>query len=131
MILYINTCEKEKIQLALIKKQEVFLLNKNVGNKQSENLLNLLNKFLKSKKVKLEKLQKIIVNTGPGSFTSVRIGVVLANTLSYSLKISVVGISNKKLENIKDFIDMCNLKPDQEFVKPHYYKEANITKPNQ
>ncbi len=127
MILYINTCERDKIELALISKQDVFLLNKNIGNKQSENLLELLNKFLKSKKIKLDKLGKIIVNTGPGSFTSVRIGVVLANTLSFSLKIPVVGISNRVLSTNKDFFEISNLEPESEFVKPYYYKDANIT----
>jgi tRNA threonylcarbamoyladenosine biosynthesis protein TsaB len=128
MILYIDTTTREFVKLALIKKQDVFLLDKNVGNKQSENLLDLLNKFLKSRKVKLEKLEKIIVNTGPGSFTSVRIGVVIANTLSFALKIPVIGISNKEITNKQDILELSDLKLEEEFVKPYYYKEANITK---
>lgn len=128
MILYIDTTTREFVKLALIKKQDVFLLDKNVGNKQSENLLDLLNKFLKSKKVKLEKIEKIIVNTGPGSFTSVRIGVVIANTLSFALKIPVIGISNKKITNKQDILELSDLKSEEESVKPYYYKEANITK---
>lgn len=128
MILYIDTTTREFVKLALIKKQDVFLLDKNVGNKQSENLLDLLNKFLKSRKVKLEKLEKIIVNTGPGSFTSVRIGVVIANTLSFALKIPVIGISNKEIANKQDILELSDLKLEEEFVKPYYYKEANITK---
>ncbi|HNZ86442.1 MAG TPA: tRNA (adenosine(37)-N6)-threonylcarbamoyltransferase complex dimerization subunit type 1 TsaB [bacterium] len=127
MILYIDTANREFIKLALIKKQEVFLLEKNVENKQSENLLKFLDKFLRSKKVKLQNLKRIIVNTGPGSFTSVRIGVVLANTLSFALKIPVVGTSQKEIKTKDDILKLLDLKPSREFVKPFYYKEPNIT----
>ena len=103
MILYIDTANREFIKLALIKKQEVFLLEKNVENKQSENLLKFLDKFLRSKKVKLQNLKRIIVNTGPGSFTSVRIGVVLANTLSFASKFQLLELlkRNKNKDDIK------------------------------
>ena len=105
----------------------VFLFEKNVSNKQSENTLFLLDKFLKKNRIKLAKLKKIIVNRGPGSFTSVRIGVVLANTLSNSLKIPVIGIDNFNPEKKSDYIKLLNIESKEEFVKPFYYKEANIT----
>lgn len=127
MILYIDTTQREFIKLALIKKQDVFLLEKNVDTKQSENLLKFLDRFLKLKNLKLENLEKIIVNTGPGSFTSVRIGVVLANTLSYSLKIPVLGISQKDIKTREDILQLLDLKEENKFVKPFYYKEPNIT----
>jgi len=129
MLVYINTTEKNLLKFALInKKSEVFLFKKEVLNKQSENMTLLFNKFLKKNKVKLDKLEKIIVNRGPGSFTSVRIGVVLANTLSYSLKIPVIGIDNFMVEKKEDYLELLNLEPKEEFIKPFYYKEANITK---
>ncbi|MDD4289861.1 MAG: tRNA (adenosine(37)-N6)-threonylcarbamoyltransferase complex dimerization subunit type 1 TsaB [Patescibacteria group bacterium] len=127
MILYIDTTKREFIKLALIKKQEIFLLNKKVETKQSENLLKLLDNFLKVKKLKLKNLKRIIVNTGPGSFTSVRLGVILANTLLYSLKVPVAGVSQKEIINKEDILKLSNLKAEYEFVKPFYYKEANIT----
>ncbi len=131
MILYINTTERDFIKFALIdNKGEVFLFSKNVGNKQSENMIFLLNKFLKSKRIKLNNISKIVVNRGPGSFTSVRVGVVLANTLSYSLKIPVLGIDNFIPEKKEDYLELLKQAPKEEFIKPFYYKEANITKSN-
>ena len=106
MILYIDTTQREFIKLALIKQQEVFLLDKNVNTKQSENLLKFLDRFLKLKKVKLKNIESVIVNTGPGSFTSVRIGVVLANTLSYALKIPVIAVSQKEIVNKEDILKL-------------------------
>ena len=128
MLLYIDTTQREFIKFALIKNEsKVFLLEKIVGNKQSENLLFLLDKFLKSKKTKLQDMTKIVVNRGPGSFTSVRLGVVLANTLSYSLKIPIFGIDNSEFKSQEDYLKLLDLKKSDEFVKPFYYKEANIT----
>jgi tRNA threonylcarbamoyl adenosine modification protein YeaZ len=135
MILYINTTERDFLKFALIDNKSIGLDNpilsiNNIGNKQSENMIFLLNKFLKSRKVKLTSLSKIIVNRGPGSFTSVRIGIVLANTLSYSLKIPIVGVENFNPEKKEDYLELLKCKSKEEFIKPFYYKEANITKPN-
>lgn len=135
MILYINTTERDFIKFALIDNKSIGLNNpilsiKNVGNKQSENMIFLLNKFLKSKRIKLNNISKIVVNRGPGSFTSVRVGVVLANTLSYSLKIPVIGVDSFIPEKKEDYLELLKQSSKEEFIKPFYYKEANITKPN-
>lgn len=131
MILYINTTERDFIKFALIdNKSEVFLLSKAVGNKQSENMIFLLNKFLRSKRIKLTALSKIVVNREPGSFTSVRIGVVLANTLSYSLKIPIIGVDNFSPIKKEDYLELLSHDSKEEFIKPFYYKEAHITMPN-
>ncbi|MDQ0232850.1 tRNA (adenosine(37)-N6)-threonylcarbamoyltransferase complex dimerization subunit type 1 TsaB [Metabacillus malikii] len=39
-------------------------------------------------------LEKIVVATGPGSYTGVRIGVSIAKTLAWSLHIPIVGVSS-------------------------------------
>lgn len=130
MILYINTTERDFLKFALIDKSEVFLSINNIGNKQSENMIFLLNKFLKSRRIKLTSLTKIIVNRGPGSFTSVRIGVVLANTLSYSLKIPIIAVDNFSPIKKEDYLELLSHDSKEEFIKPFYYKEAHITMPN-
>lgn len=42
-------------------------------------------------------LTKIVVAKGPGSYTGVRIGVTIAKTLAWSLKIPLVGISSLEI----------------------------------
>ncbi|WP_175638015.1 tRNA (adenosine(37)-N6)-threonylcarbamoyltransferase complex dimerization subunit type 1 TsaB [Metabacillus schmidteae] len=42
-------------------------------------------------------LEKIIVATGPGSYTGVRIGVSIAKTMAWALKIPIVGISSLEI----------------------------------
>jgi len=128
MIFYINTSQRENIEFAIIENREIFLLRKNTGLKQSEQALFLLDSFLKKNKFKLTDIKKIVVNRGPGSFTAVRLGIVLANTLSFGLKIPVAGIYNLELASDEDYLKLSKLKFFSNFVKPYYDREPDITK---
>ena len=90
--LYIDTHYKELV-LALYKDGNI--LDKRVlnSNKHSENTLNLLNLLLNSNNLKVDDLSLIIVINGPGSFTGVRIGIVIAKILSYALNIQLKCLS--------------------------------------
>ena len=47
--------------------------------------------LLKEQKKSWQDIQGIVVFKGPGSFTGLRIGLTVANTLAYALSIPVVG----------------------------------------
>ncbi len=72
-------------------------------------------------------LTGIGVFAGPGSFTGIRIGLTVANTLADSLAIPIVGStdSNWQSELIKGIRDGR----DDRIVMPFYGSDANITKP--
>ena len=55
----------------------------------SQVLLTTIVKILKKNKIKFSDLISIYVNPGPGSFTGTRVGVTIANTLGFILKIPV------------------------------------------
>jgi tRNA threonylcarbamoyladenosine biosynthesis protein TsaB len=73
---------------------EVFL---EAGHTHSERILPELEKLLKKARVKLQELDKIAVSVGPGSFTGIRIGLVVARVLAQELKIPLVGIDTLKI----------------------------------
>ncbi len=47
--------------------------------------------LLASKNVKLADVEGIVAYQGPGSFTGLRIGLTVANTLAYALSVPIVG----------------------------------------
>lgn len=69
----------------------------------------------------------LVVYQGPGSFTGLRIGITVFNTLAYSNSWPIVGVTGddwqakglKRLESGEN----------DEIVLPEYGGEANITKP--
>lgn len=141
MYLLINTAKTDLITLALIElkgQDDFFWHHKSIEapRQQSEKLLLNIERLLKNNKASLKKLNGVIVITGPGSFTSLRIGLASANTLGYVLNIPVIGISLKELKRENDLLEMVKkgikkLKKQKSFkiVLPYYGQEPNITKP--
>jgi tRNA threonylcarbamoyl adenosine modification protein YeaZ len=134
MILFINTAEEKNILVALIDNQKIKAKQESKSEyRQIEELLPLIAKLLKSNKVKLEDLSGIIVVVGPGGFTSIRIGVVTANILSFALNIPVVGVKKEVEHDLADLVEegLAKLKKAKtgEIVMPFYDKEPNITTP--
>lgn len=71
--------------------KEVYL--KNIKN-HSEHLMLEIIKLLDECKIDKKLLERIVVGVGPGSYTGVRIGVVVAKMLCYSLNIKLFEISS-------------------------------------
>lgn len=63
------------------------------SNLHSENTISLLELLLNDFNIKVNDLNEVIVVMGPGSFTGVRIGVVIAKTLGFCLNIPIKSIS--------------------------------------
>jgi len=59
----------------------------------SQQLLPSLDVLLKERGKKIHDLEGVVVILGPGSFTGLRIGLSLAKSLAFTLKIALVGIS--------------------------------------
>jgi len=87
MELYIDTRDNSKTIVGL----NSFRLEKPTGPAKSQQVLNLIDRILKKHKKTLKDITEIKVNLGPGSFTGLRVGVSVANTLAWALKIPVNG----------------------------------------
>lgn len=102
MILVIDTTNKE-CEIMLYENASInsiadvkWYWKKDTGTETLENI----NKLLKKLRKKLEDLKMILVNHGPGSFTGVRVGVTMANTLGWSLNIPVIGYREGELDKV-------------------------------
>ncbi|HSX52911.1 MAG TPA: tRNA (adenosine(37)-N6)-threonylcarbamoyltransferase complex dimerization subunit type 1 TsaB [Patescibacteria group bacterium] len=74
-----------------------------------------------------EGLEGLVCFRGPGSFTGLRIGLTVANTLAYSLNIPIVGGMGDNWidEGIRELKEGKN----EQVVMPEYGSEPHITKP--
>lgn len=133
MILFINTSQAEQATLMLDDGRRVFEHSFATGFNRTDTLLKHINIFLIKRKLKAKDLEGVVVVTGPGPFTSLRIGVIVANTLGYALNIKVVGIKATEFRSddmlAKKGKAMLKKVKGFQIVEPFYGKAPNITKP--
>lgn len=87
MKLYIDTSDSEKIVIKLDSKKVVSPAKK----QRAQKLLSLIDQTLKGKGSSIDQISQIEVNTGPGSFTGLRVGISVANALGFALGVPVNG----------------------------------------
>lgn len=97
------------------------------GRQLSEKLLSHIEALIKKHEQAISDLDGIVVFEGPGSFTSLRIGLTVTNTMAYAQGIPIVGSTGDDWTKI----GLNKLKDAKvgRFVMPKYGAEANITKP--
>ncbi len=100
MKLFIDTSKRGEVKVAIEVGNKIY--KKAARNVQSQNVLGLIDQLLKENKFKLNEIREIEVNTGPGSFTGLRVGVSVANALGFSLKIPVNGKKAGEVHPIYD-----------------------------
>ncbi len=95
MVLYINTRDPKIIEVALKKDDKV--IDKLVDHNEygSQVLLPRIVKLLKKNKLEFTDLEAVETEEGPGSFTGLRVGASVAQTLGFVLNIPVNGKFNK------------------------------------
>ncbi len=98
--LYIDT-HFINLVVALIK--DDILIEEKVleSNKHSENTINLIKSVLDDNNITIDDIKEVIVINGPGSFTGVRIGVVIAKILGFTKNIKIKVITYLEALSLK------------------------------
>ncbi len=133
MYLYLDTTERDSFQIALVEKGTVLKHKTILSVRQySEKLLKAINSLLNPSfkphpnplLSKERGLRGIAVVKGPGSFTSLRVGIATANALSFALGVPVVGVKpDFPLEKVAGLFK----KPSKKgIVLPKYGQSPNI-----
>ena len=123
MELLIDTTQQGVLRLALTERDRPLgqMSKKNIL--LSERILIELDLFLRKHKARPQNLKKILVNPGPGGFSSTRTGVAVANALAFALSVPVAEwpASNRRRGEPSGTV--------RTIVLPKYDKEPHITKP--
>lgn len=130
MFLIIDTADSEKIFIALIKDNKILIKKElKARYRQAEILLPAINKLIKQYHHRA--IKGIIIVSGPGSFTSLRIGIATANTLGWVLNIPVAGVKLNEFNNLMTLMKVAAEKLRRvkvgQIVEPFYGQEPNIT----
>lgn len=83
-----------------------------LGHDMAEKLLKFIHDKLQENNKEFQDISEIEFMSGPGSFTGLRIGATIVNTIAHEQKIP---LKNHRGQNVKQII-------------PDYGKSANITK---
>ncbi len=75
--------------------------------RQSEMMVTEVDNILKRNNLTNKDLDGVVVGVGPGSYTGVRIGVTIAKTIAYALKIKLYAKSSLSLLKHPDFPTIC------------------------
>ena len=138
MILFIDT-HAELITIALKNKKDLFIKTQESEYSHSIYTMPMIESIFKENNLNVKDLKKIIVINGPGSFTGIRIGLSIAKTMAYALKIDINTISsltaylissnlneNKKavIEDNKGYY-ISVFDKDNNVVIPEFYSEED------
>lgn len=90
-------------------------------------LLKKIDEFLTENGTAREQLKGLFVFEGPGSFTGLRIGLTVMNTLAYAENIPIVGAKGGEWRTAA--ISRLRSGENDQVVMPFYGAEARITQP--
>jgi len=138
MILFIDT-HASLITIALKNKKDLFVKTQESEYSHSVFTMPMIESIFKENNLDIHDLKKIIVVNGPGSFTGIRIGLSIAKTMAYALKIDINTISsltaylvsNDTKEKRKAVIEdnkgyyISVFDENNENIVPEYYSEED------
>ncbi|MDO8336541.1 MAG: tRNA (adenosine(37)-N6)-threonylcarbamoyltransferase complex dimerization subunit type 1 TsaB [Candidatus Saccharibacteria bacterium] len=126
MILAIDTSTPE-CRMSLLNDGVITEKNWQADRRLALELLEQLENFLNENDINFQDLTGLIVFRGPGSFTGLRIGVTVMNTLADSLDIPIVGEVGEGWR--QSGIERLRAGNPDEIVLPEYGSPPHITKP--
>ena len=128
MILGLKTAESTVT--VYIYKEDGGLLSELVWDADRELARGLLKKiedFLEENDIKIEEISGLIGFEGPGSFTGLRIGLTVLNTLAYAQNIPIIGARGDGWQ--ENAIGRLLDKQNDRLITPFYGAEPRVTQP--
>lgn len=100
VVFFIDTTNNKEVNISLTIDGKEVVEKRSLDTRKAQVVLPMLEELLKKHELSLKDITEIKVNPGPGSFTGIRVGLTIANTLGYLLNIPVNGQTNKPVEAV-------------------------------
>ena len=113
----------DNILFKIITKKESYTSSHSNSRENFDKFVILLFEFLKENNTKLEDINNILINQGPGKYSSIRASIAIAKGLSLAKNINVYGfrknqIDIEKYDKLFDLLQNGDL--NQNLIKPIY-----------
>ena len=113
----------EKIIFKIIDKNKTYTNEYDNSRKNFDKFAMFLFKFLDKKKVNFESVEKVMVNLGPGKYSSIRTSISTLKAINLIYKFKIYGFSSKDVEKY-DYSRLFELlkkgKLIKKLIKPLY-----------
>tara|TARA_B100000287_G_scaffold413985_1_gene446071 strand:- start:1288 stop:1665 length:378 start_codon:yes stop_codon:yes gene_type:complete len=113
----------DNILFKIITKKESYTSNHSNSRENFDKFVILLFEFLKENNTKLEDINNILINQGPGKYSSIRASIAIAKGLSIAKNINVYGFRKNQIdiEKYDKLFDLLlNGDLNQNLIKPIY-----------
>ncbi len=113
----------EKIIFKIIDNDKTYTNDYENSRKNFDKFAVLLFKFLKKNMISFKTLDKVLVNLGPGKYSSIRTSISTLKALNLIYKFKIYGFSSKDVKNLDYFGVLDLLKKDRlikNLIKPLY-----------
>lgn len=126
MILLLDT-STPICKLTIVNGEARFTHEWEANRELANGILQYLDTTLHTYNLNWTSLTGIVVCRGPGSFTGLRIGITVMNTIAQARAVSIVGASGDDWQN--EGLRRLESDENDRIVLPEYGGEANITQP--
>ena len=113
----------EKIIFKIIDESKIYTNDYENSRKNFDKFAILLFKFLNKNMVSFDILDKVLINLGPGKYSSIRTSISTLKALNLIYKFKIYGFSSKDVEKL-DYLGVLNLlkkgKLIKNLIKPLY-----------
>ena len=113
----------EKIIFKIIGKDKIYTNDYENSRKNFDKFAVLLFKFLEKKTVTFDIIDKVLINLGPGKFSSIRTSISTLKAINLIYKVKIYGCSSKHVVN-SDYSEVLDLlkkgKLIKNLIKPLY-----------
>ncbi len=125
MIVLLDTSAYD-VRLTLVDSGDMMEVVWQADRELAKGLLAWLSGQLEAKGKKLSDVSGLGAYRGPGSFTGLRIGITVMNTLAESLGVAIVGTMGEEWK--LDAVSRLQSGEDDKLIMPFYDRDATITK---